>query len=95
MHLTLSYSEFQRVWHEYLNCLLRCSCITSPDLGSPTQVRRAEHLQIAELFNVEMAEFFSTFSSIDSGNNSLADKSYGSIYSLHKFHQNIKYISEN
>ena len=38
MHMTLLYSEFQHVGHEYLNSLLRCSFIISLDLGLPTQV---------------------------------------------------------
>ena len=38
MHTTLSFSEFQPVGHGYLNCLLSCTWIVSPDLGLPTQV---------------------------------------------------------
>ena len=52
MHVARPYSEFQLVGHGYLNCLLSCSCIISPDLGLPTQVNRAEHLPIEELFNL-------------------------------------------
>ena len=58
MHMTLSYCEFWHVGHGYLNCLLSCLCIITPDMGLPTQVQRAEHLPIAELFNFERAEFF-------------------------------------
>ena len=57
MHTTLSYSELKRVGDGYLNCLLSCSCIISPHLGLPTHVR-AEHLPIAELFNLESTENF-------------------------------------
>ena len=32
--------------------------LVSPDLGLPTEVQRAEHLPIAELFNLERAEIF-------------------------------------
>ena len=62
MHVTLSYIEFQGVGHRYLNCLLRCSCIISPDFGLPTQVRKAEQLYIAKLFNLERADIFFKFS---------------------------------
>ena len=72
---TLSHSEFQRVGHGYLNCLLSCFCILFPESGLQTQVQRAEHLPIAELFNLERAYVFHTFSSIDSENNSLTDNS--------------------
>ena len=57
-YVTLSYSEFLRVGPGYFNCLLSCSLIISPDLGLPTQVQRAEHLHIVELFNLEKTESF-------------------------------------
>ena len=70
MHVTLCYSESQLDGHGYLDCLLSCSCIISPDLGLPTQVQRTEYLKIAELFNLERAAFFlQRFSGIDTENN--------------------------
>ena len=72
MHATRSYSEFHPVGHGYLICLIRCSCIISPDLGWPSQVQRAEHLPITQLFNLKRVDiFFQNFSRIDSGNNSV------------------------
>ena len=59
MHVTLSYSEFQRVGHGYLNGLFSRSCIISPDLGVATWVcqhKRAEHLPIVEFVNLERAK---------------------------------------
>ena len=58
MHAPLSYSEFLPVGHGYLNSLSSCPCIISTDMGLPTQVQRAEHLPIAELFNLEKVEIF-------------------------------------
>ena len=51
---TLSYSEFHHVGLG----LLSYSCIISPDLGLSTQVQTAEHLPIAEIFNLERGETF-------------------------------------
>ena len=74
MHATLSHGEFQRVG-QYVNCLLSCSCIISPDLGLPTQVQRAEHLPVQNYFIWRGLKFFlKSFSLIDSENNSPTDK---------------------
>ena len=52
MHVTLSYGEFQPVGHRY-KCLLRCSCIISPDLYyfSSTSSKSRASPQFCQLHN--------------------------------------------